>query len=171
MWNLFKRQLRHLAAKRWQHYLSEAAMQRLTQAIAASERTHTGEIRICVEARLPSSYLRSAQPLPAIAHQRALAKFSKLRVWDTEHNNGVLIYLLLVERSIQIVADRGIASRVSPQAWQAITLGLGEQLRRGDFEQGLTQAVAQVGVLLAQHFACTSGQANPNELPDRPDTQ
>lgn len=169
MWNQFKRQLRHMAAKRWQHCLSEAAMQRLTETIAQSERTHTGEIRICVEARLPSSYLQQPKPIQAITRQRALAQFSRLRVWDTAHNNGVLIYLLLVERSIELVADRGIDAKVPPQAWQSIVHGLGQQLRQGAFEQGLHKAVEQVTSLLAEHFPAAENAPNPNELPDHPD--
>lgn len=169
MWNQFKRQLRHLGAKRWQHYLSEAAMQRLTQAIAESERTHTGEIRVCLEARLPNSYLQRPQDLKTIARQRALSKFAKLRVWDTADNNGVLIYLLLVERTIELVADRGIDAKVDPQAWQVIVHSLGQALERGAFEAGLLDAVAQVSDLLRTHYPASAGQSNPNELPDRPD--
>ena len=169
MLNQIKRQLRHLRAKRWQHYLSEAAMQGLTKAIAESERTHTGQIRVCLESRLPGSYLQRPQSIQAITRQRALAKFSKLRVWDTAHNNGVLVYLLLVERTIELVADRGFDAKVPPAAWQGIVHSLGQDLERGAFEEGLRKAVQQVTCLLQTHFPATAGQVNPNELPDRPD--
>lgn len=169
MWTRLKRQIRHLRAKRWQHYLSEAAMQRLTHCITESERAHTGEIRICVEAALPTSYLQRPQAMPAIVRQRALSQFAKLRVWDTAHNNGVLIYLLLAEHSIELVADRGIDAHVDARAWRSIVQGLSEQLRQGAFEQGLQQAVKQVSTLLGQHFPAPAGHANPNELPNRPD--
>lgn len=169
MLNQIKRQLRHLAAKRWQHYLPEAAMQRLAQSIAQSEKTHTGEIRVCLEARLPSSYLQQSQPLNDITRQRALSKFSKLRVWDTAYNNGVLIYLLLAERTIELVADRGIDAKVHPQVWQSIVQSLGEDLQRNAFEEGLNKAVQQVTKLLQTHFPAEAAPDNPNELPDRPD--
>jgi uncharacterized membrane protein len=95
--------------------------------------------------------------------------FSKLRVWDTEANNGVLIYLLLAERAIEIVADRGVA-RVVPQAhWDSVVHAMGAAFREGRFEAGLAQAIAAVDAELAQHFALLPGQANPNELPDRAD--
>ena len=169
MWNQFKRQLRHVAAKRWQHYLPEAAMQRLTRAVAEAECSHTGEIRVCLEARLPSSYLQRPQDMATITRQRALSKFSKLRVWDTADNNGVLIYLLLVERTIELVADRGIDAKVPPHAWQALVQGLENDLQRGAFEQGLLNAVGQVSALLRAHYPATAGHDYPNELPDRPD--
>src|SRR5436190_22142693 len=98
-----------------------ALVQKLTSQVADSERRHTGEIRIYVEAGLPMSYLwRGATP-----RERAIAMFGKLGVWDTEQNNGVLIYLLLAERAIEIVADRGLSSRVAPQEWQAIVGRMG----------------------------------------------
>jgi uncharacterized membrane protein len=84
--------------------LDEVALTRLQTRVQSSETRHRGEIRVCVEAGLPLSYLwRDATP-----RERALAMFGKLRVWDTEHNSGVLIYLLLAERAIEIVADRGL---------------------------------------------------------------
>lgn len=169
MWNQIKLQLRHMTAKRWQHYLSDAAMQRLTHAIAQSEQAHTGEIRVCLEARLPVSYLKQSQDLNVITRRRALSKFGKLRVWDTADNNGVLIYLLLVERTIEVVADRGIDAKVNPQVWKDIVQGLSSELQRGAFEDGLLKAVGQISALLARHFPAQKEQHNANELPDRPD--
>lgn len=170
MMTLLKRLLRHTLARSTRHTLAPEALQRLSQVVAQAEKGHSGEIRLCVEARLPTSYLQRPGSMASIVRERALAKFSKLRVWDTAHNNGVLIYLLLVERSIELVADRGIASKVDPHVWQNITQGLGEKLRRGDFEQGLAQAVQQVSAILTQHFTCSEDAPNLNELPDRPDT-
>ena len=93
--------------------------------------------------------------------------FGKLRVWDTEHNNGVLIYLLLAERAIEIVADRGLSQRVDPREWQRIVERMGAAFRDGRFEDGLTQALEEVSALLVEHFPLAQGEANPNELPDR----
>lgn len=140
-------------------------LERLTRRVAASEKRHTGEIRIYVEAGLPTSYLwRGASP-----RERAVALFGKLGVWDTEFNNGVLIYLLLAEHAIEIVADRGIARHVSPEDWREVVQHMGETFRAGHFEEGLTQALQEVSALLVRHFPATEGGAeNPNELPDQP---
>jgi len=137
---------------------------RLAGRVAASEKRHTGEIRIYVEAALPMSYLlRDATP-----RERALAVFSKLGVWDTEQNNGVLIYLLLAEHAIEIVADRGLSSRVPHEVWQHIVERMGRAFHEGRFEEGLTQALGEVSALLVHHFPAAPGEANVNELPDEP---
>jgi uncharacterized membrane protein len=133
--------------------------------VAASERRHSGEIRLCVEAGLPLSYLWRG----ATARQRAVTMFGKLRVWDTEHNNGVLIYLLLAEHAIEIVADRGLTHREPQATWDSLVGQMRESFRAGQFEAGLAQAIDAVDRLLHRHFALAEGQANPNELPDRAD--
>lgn len=147
--------------------LAPAALQRLQERVAASERRHSGEIRICVEASLPLSYLWRG----ATARERAVTMFGKLRVWDTEDNNGVLIYLLLAEHAIEVVADRGLSRHVPPERWQALTADMAAAFRRGEYEAGLSAAVETVGALLAEHFALSSLAANPNELPDAPVVQ
>jgi len=144
--------------------LDDAAMARLQARVAASERRHSGEIRICVEAGLPLSYLWRG----ADARARAVALFGKLRVWDTEHNNGVLIYLLLAEHRIEIVADRGIHRRVGEPQWHALVDGMAAAFKAGRFEVGLEQALGAVDTLLRRHFPLAPGEANPNELPDAP---
>jgi len=144
--------------------LGPQALDRIQQRIAASERAHSGEIRVCVEAGLPLSYLwRNAS-----ARERAVSMFGKLRVWDTEANNGVLIYLLLAEHQIEIVADRGIARHVPADHWSFIVEGMRQEFRAGRFEPGLLQAIAAVEALMLQHFPQVEGQHNPDELPDRP---
>jgi uncharacterized membrane protein len=145
--------------------LGTDALRRLEQRVAASERQHSGEIRLCVEAGLPLSYLWRG----ATARERALTMFGKLRVWDTEHNNGVLIYLLMAEHAIEIVADRGIARHVPHGHWQALVDTMRQAFRAGRFEDGLAQAVDAVHALQLQHFPLAEGQVNPNELPDRVD--
>ena len=149
---------------------------RLQARVAASESRHTGQIRVCVEAALPASYvwrLNRGMPLAAVVRQRALMMFSKLRVWDTEHNNGVLIYLLLAEHAIEIVADRALAQRVSPDQWQAVIGQLAKALASQQVENGLTQALEETTALLAQHFgmAANSGAPRSNDLPDAPHLQ
>lgn len=142
--------------------------QRLQQRVAASEQRHSGEIRIYVEAGLPLSYLWTDAPTRHITRQRALALFGKLRVWDTTNNNGVLIYLLLAEHAIELVADRGLNQVIEPQVWQAMVSRMSAAFRRGHFEDGLTQALEEVSALLVQHFPLGVGAVNPNELPDAP---
>jgi uncharacterized membrane protein len=93
--------------------------------------------------------------------------FGKLRVWDTEHNNGVLIYLLLAEHAIEIVADRGLARHVPRESWASLVAGRGGAFKAGQYESGLAHAVQKVDALLVRHFALAEGEANPNELPDR----
>ena len=150
--------------------------QRLQALVAASESRHTGQIRVCVEAALPASYvwrMNRSTPLAAVVRQRALMMFSKLRVWDTEHNNGVLIYLLLAEHAIEIVADRALVERVSPDQWQAVISRLSKALAAHHVEDGLNQALEETSALLAQHFgmAATPSAPRSNELLDAPHLQ
>jgi len=161
-------------ARIWRHRWTDEAdvrralpadlLDRLTRRVSASERRHTGEIRICVEAGLPLSYLWRDAP----ARERAIMLFGKLRVWDTEHNNGVLIYLLLAEHAIEIVADRGIDARVDDAQWAALAKRMSAAFREARFEDGLTQALEEVSALLVEHFPLTEGEADRNELPDAP---
>jgi uncharacterized membrane protein len=162
--------LARIARHRWmdesdvRRSLPEAAMKRIEERVAASERRHSGEIRVCIEGGLPWSYLWKR----LTARDRAIMMFGKLRVWDTAANNGVLIYLLLAEHAIEIVADRGLNAHVSHEQWQAIVSGMREAFRAGRFEEGLNAAVDAVDALLARHFPASAGSANPNELPNRP---
>ena len=133
-------------------------------AIELAEAGHTGEIRFVVEGSLPWVFLRRN----ASVRNRALALFSELRIWDTEHNNGVLIYVELADRAVEIVADRGIARRVQNEVWRRICHDLKEQCKGGQFEAGAVAAVREVGALLQREFALAPGQARINELPDRP---
>ncbi|RQO55854.1 hypothetical protein DBR47_18425 [Paucibacter sp. KBW04] len=162
---MLKRLLKH----RWidhgdvRRALPLATEQALEAQVKASESHHSGEICICVEAGLPLSYLWKKLR----ARQRALTLFGKLRVWDTEANNGVLIYLLLADNAIEIVADRGLNNRVSAEQWQGVVERLREHLGQGRFQEGLHQAVLEVDRLLSEHFPLAPGQSNPNELQDR----
>ena len=144
--------------------LGAGALQRLEARVHASETRHSGEIRLCVEAGLPLSYLWQGLG----ARERAVTMFGKLRVWDTEANNGVLIYLLLAEHAIEIVADRGLTRHIPAAQWQAIVAGMREPFRAGRYEDGLNAAVDAVDALLAAHFPLASSAPNPNELPNRP---
>jgi uncharacterized membrane protein len=142
-------------------------LSKLERYVAASEARHSGEIRICIEAGLPMSYLwRDASP-----RERAIAMFGKLRVWDTQHNNGVLIYLLLADNAIEIVADRAISTPANLDFWPKIVARLSHHLKREDFELGLTQAVEEISALLVQQFPVANSDVNPNELSNQPDVR
>jgi uncharacterized membrane protein len=162
--------LQRLLRHRWldeadtRRAIPAALAQRLAERVAASERRHTGEIRIYVEAGLPLSYLwRDAKP-----RERAIAMFGKLGVWDTEQNNGVLIYLLLAEHAIEIVADRGLTRHVPEAQWQEVVQHMRAAFRAGRYDEGLAQAVDEVTGLLERYFPVGAGGPNPNELPDQP---
>ncbi len=147
--------------------LGSGAAQRIASRVAASEARHTGQICVCVEAGLPLSYIRRG----AHARQRAVQVFGKQRVWDTEHNNGVLLYLLLAEHAIEIVADRGIDRLVDDTEWKAITDAMGAAFQQHNIGDGLDAAIDAVDALLVRHFprdASAPPGSYANELPDAP---
>jgi len=165
MMNLFKRLCRHLlitpiALKR---RFPPAVMQRIEQAIAQSEGTHFGEIRFAVELQLPPlDILRNKT-----GHQRAVEVFSQLRVWDTEHNNGVLIYLLLADHDFEILSDRGVHQHVGSHGWGRISHEMEALFRQGQFEAGVLHGISQISQVLVQHYPA-AGHNNNNELSDAP---
>ncbi|APW45404.1 TPM domain-containing protein [Rhodoferax antarcticus] len=148
--------------------IAAPVLQKLTHSVQSSESRHSGEIRILIEGGLPNSYLWRDEALEQIVRSRALAQFGKLGVWDTENNNGVLIYVLLAEQAIEIVADRGLNNLVSHDTWQHILQAMRDAFRRGAFENGLHMAIDEVTRLLMAHFPLAAGEHNPNELPDSP---
>jgi len=121
-----------------------------------------GQLRFSVEAALDIAPLLAGQS----ARERAVEVFSELRIWDTESNNGVLIYLLLADRDVEIVADRGVHARVGQQAWEAICLEMEAAFRDGKVEEGVGAGIRSVGRHLAQHYPRAGERAN--ELPDQP---
>jgi hypothetical protein len=167
--SLFSRLLR-LWRHRWidaadvQRALPPEALQRLGARVAASERRHSGEVRICIEAGLPWSYIRRG----LAPRERAITLFGKLRVWDTAYNNGVLIYLLLAEHAIEIVADRRIDAHVNAEEWAAMAKRMAAAFREGRFEDGITHALEEVSALLVAHFPLAEGAPDRNELPNEP---
>ena len=152
--------------------IAPALLERLAQRVAASERRHSGEVRIVVEASLPLSYLwrhcTHKTSIAELTRQRATMQFGKLRVWDTENNNGVLIYLLLAERKIELLADRGVNAHVSEAEWNGMVQRMAQAFADSRFEDGLTQALEEVSAVLVKHFPVTPDGGNPNELPDGP---
>lgn len=154
----FKHLFSHLFGHGWQidRHFSKAAIHHIEQAISQSEKTHAGEIRFVVEAGLhPEDILLKKTP-----KKRAIELFGLLNIWDTEHNNGVLIYLLLADRDVEIVADRGIDRHVGRAGWEAICSGMEAQFKQGSFETGVLRAIEQIGDLLAQHYPAESQPKN-----------
>jgi uncharacterized membrane protein len=138
------------------------SLEAIRDAIAQSEAGHSGEIRFAVEHALDlGDLLRNRS-----ARDRAIDVFSRLRVWDTERNNGVLIYLLLADRDVEIVADRGIHERVEAAGWEAICRQMEAAFGAGRFEAGVLEGIQAIGAHLRRHFPSTGG--GENELPDRP---
>lgn len=146
----------------WRRAFPPATLDAIEAAIHASEAAHGGEIRFAIENSLPGNLVWRGMS----GRERAIEMFSNLRVWDTEHNSGVLVYLLLADHDIEIIADRGIAARVDAGAWEAVAQAMEAAFRQGEFERGALAGVAQISALLAQTFP-PSGD-NPDELANRP---
>lgn len=156
--------IKHLFAPRWAitRMLPAAAMKAIENAIRESERSHDGELRFAVEGGLKLWLLLHERTPRA----RAMEIFSQLRVWDTEHNSGVLIYVQAVDRHIEIIADRGINAKVEQRQWDAIAGRMQTEFRAQRYEAGVTEGVREITELLARHFPPTG--TNPNELSDAP---
>jgi uncharacterized membrane protein len=159
-----KRIGRHLLEHRWRvrRIFPPKVLANIEQAIKASEATHSGQIRFVVEGALDGAPLFRNQT----ARERALDVFSQLRIWDTAHNNGVLIYLLLADRDFEIVADRGIDTKVGAAGWENICLEMEAEFRAANFERGVIKGIEAVSRHLAAHFPAQG--AGRNELPDAP---
>ena len=154
--------LRHLFAPSTASRFPPQSLQRIAAAITAGEATHTGQLCFAVESRLPWRMLWRGEA----ARERAMTVFARLRVWDTEANNGVLVYLLLADHAIELVADRGL--RVRGEAWGALCERMAERLRAGEHEAAVLEVVDTVSSWLAAEFPRAPGAAGDNELPDAP---
>jgi len=148
---------------RLRRWFPAPVLARIEQAVTAGESGHIGEVCFAVEARLPLALVLRG----VTSRQRAEQAFGELRVWDTERNTGVLVYLLLSERKVEIVADRGIAAHVGQGEWEGICSALAAHCASDEPEPGVLEAIAAIHVLLERHFP-SRGQANPNERPDAP---
>ncbi len=159
-----KRIGKHLIEHRWRvrRIFTPQVLAQIEQAIKTGEVTHSGQVRFVVEGALDGAPLFRDQP----ARERALDIFSQLRIWDTEHNNGVLIYLLLADRKVEIVADRGIDAKVGADGWKKICSEMEADFRAGKFDRGAIKGIEAVSRQLAAHFPGRGG--GPNELPDTP---
>ncbi|MFM0124547.1 MULTISPECIES: TPM domain-containing protein [Paraburkholderia] len=159
-----KRIVRHLLLTRWNVNTAfpPRTLHAIEKAIQASHRAHVGQVRFAVEGALQIDELLT----DTSARERAIDVFSQLRVWDTEHNNGVLIYLLLADRDVEIVADRGVHAQVHAAEWETICQSMEENFRLGNYEAGVLHGVEQVSELLKRHFPAQ--QERQSELPSKP---
>ena len=159
-----KRIGKHLLEHRWRlrRIFPPQVLATIERAIKASEATHSGQVRFVVEGALDGAPLFRDQP----ARERALDLFAKLRIWDTAHNNGVLIYLLLADRDFEIIADRGIDAKVGAAGWETICKAMETDFKAGNFAGGVIKGINAVSRHLATHFPRQG--AGKNELPDAP---
>jgi uncharacterized membrane protein len=156
------RLLRHLFIPDWaaRRAFPPSTLRAIERAVKESEKHHRGEIRFAIEGGLHPAQLRMS------TRARAREVFAQLDVWDTEENSGVLLYVQLIDRRIEIVADRGIARRVAQAEWDAVCRAMEHAFRQHQYEAGALQAIRNVTEILARHFPSTG--AHPNELPDKP---
>ena len=147
---------------RWRVAFPAAVLKDIEMAVKQSERQHRGELRFAIENALAPAWVWRGMS----AHQRATEVFSILRVWDTEENSGVLIYVLIADREVHIAADRGIARRVPQTEWDTVAQTMQQAFRQGDFRSGSLEGIEQITIMLATHFP--SGADNPNELSNKP---
>jgi uncharacterized membrane protein YgcG len=156
-----KRTLKHLTTTPFavRRVFNADVLKKIETEVAASEARHGGEIRFAIEGQLSGpELLRAVTP-----RARALQIFSQLGVWDTEQNNGVLIYVLWADRDVEIVADRGFNGRVTPQQWTAVCKNMERYFANEDVATAVVTGIREVGTLIAQHFP----SADRNEQPDR----
>jgi len=156
---------KHLAMPDWvvRRAFPARAGEAVTAAVAAAEKAHDVELRVAVEGGLPLAPLLRGQS----SRERAIELFSQLRVWDTQNNTGVLVYVQFADRKIEIVADRGISARVSQPEWDAACARIVEEFRAGRYEQGVRAGIDGVMALLAKHVPPPPA-GDRDELPDRP---
>ena len=160
----FLRLIRHLATTRWstRRHFTPQVRDAIEQAIGGCEAHHAGEIRFVVETAFDLPELWRDLP----PRQRALQLFGQLGVWDTAHNNGVLIYVLMADRVVEIIADRGIAERIPQPEWQAVCRQMELHYRAGGFRKGSIAGIEGVAALLGRHFPGRHGSGQ--ELPNQP---
>jgi len=158
-----RRIFRHLLSAHWQvrRAFPRKALLAIEGEIGASEARHVGELRFVVEGALSGVPLYKGQS----SRERAIDVFSELRIWDTDERNGVLIYLLMADRSVEIVADRGVNAKAGEAEWTRICGNMERVFREGRYEQGAVEGIRDVSALLAAHFPANG--ATHNELPDK----
>jgi hypothetical protein len=162
--NNMKRIFKHLVYPQWRvrHAFPKSTMTAIERVISDSESRHTGELRFAVEGGMGIAHLIRGMS----SRDRAIEVFSRLRVWDTEHNSGVLVYIQLADRKVEIIADRGINDKVGNATWQHICHAMQEAFRLGRFEEGAFTGISAISRLLVEHFPAEG--ENPDELSNEP---
>ena len=158
------RWLRHVFSPSAHARFPAASLDRIARAIAEGERRHGGQVMFAVEADLPWLALWQG----VTPRQRAEHAFAVLRTWDTQANTGVLVYLLLADHAVEIVADRGLHGRIDAAQWRQVCEDFGRRRREGDLEAAVLAAIATLSEMLAEHFPADPDAPRDNELPDRP---
>jgi uncharacterized membrane protein len=156
-----RRLLNHALTGRWHvsRMLSAGGSSEIARAVREAERGHSGQIRVVIEGTPGVGHVLKRRT----ARDRAIDVFAHERVWDTTHNNGVLLYLMVAERDAEIVADRGLNGRVSPEQWHEICVTLEREVRTHGFARAICSAVFAIGSRLREHFPA---EGSDNELPD-----
>ena len=160
------------ARRLWRHLVTDRGhvhgafppeeLVRVENAIAEGERRHSGQVCFAIEAALPAARVwQGVSP-----RERALEVFGLLRVWDTEHNDGVLVYVLLADGAIELVADRAVAARIPQPEWDGICRRIETEFAVGRYREGAIAAIEAVGAQLARHFPAQRGESD--ELPNQP---
>ncbi|MBN8550171.1 MAG: TPM domain-containing protein [Deltaproteobacteria bacterium] len=156
--------IRHAFCGPWtvRRHFSQSDLDAIEAHIKATEATHGGEIRVCIEADLDVSELVAGLS-PA---ERSRNVFSHLRVWDTAQNNGVLLYVLLADRAFEIVADRAISQHISAPEWAEVSREIEAEFKAGRFLSGVKRGIDLIAHRISRHFP--SGQRHSAELSDKP---
>lgn len=156
--------VRHFVMTPWsaRRAFPDATLDAIQREVTEQERRHSGQVRFVVEAELTTAQLWAA----LTARARAIEVFSMLQVWNTDSNSGVLIYVLLADHVVEVVADRGIQRKVAASEWSGIVSMMEGHFRAGRFEEGALAGVRAVSDVLATHFPPDG--TSTNELPDRP---
>ncbi len=159
-----KRIFRHIFTSHWQvkRAFPHAGLNSIEHAIQASEQAHTGEIRFVVEAALEGLPLYRGQT----SRERAIEVFTQQRIWDTEGNSGLLIYLLMADRAVEIVADRGIHAKVREDEWLKICHQMEDAFKQANYVGGVVGGIDAVTQHLLMHFPAQAQHVN--ELSDTP---
>lgn len=160
----YKRIMKHLLTSdiALRSKFSPSVMKSIGNCIEESEKLHCGEVRFAAECTLDFFPLLKN----VTARERAIEVFSDLRIWDTEQNNGVLIYLLFADHDVEIIADRGINQKVHADEWERICKNMENCFKKGFFEQGIITGISEITEHLARHFP--PGENDRNELPNKP---
>jgi uncharacterized membrane protein len=159
-----RRLLKHAVASHWatRRLFPRETLHAIEKAVTKAEQSHSGEIRFAIETSMPPALVWK----DVSARTQAMSAFAHLRVWDTERNNGVLLYLQLADRKVEIIADRGFVGRVSAAEWEAVCRLMEQQFRARRFREGSIAGIEAVGNLIARHFPSEPGARN--ELPNQP---